>query len=234
MRDLFYRLKYRFGRYAIQNLSLYVTMIFSLGYLLMISPVGSYVYSAWLAFYPYEVLHGQIWRIFTAVLFPPVTSSNIFWVAICLLLYYNFSSIVERMMGEFEFNLYFFGSILVGELGAVISYLITGINFPYLPIYTHFAIIMAFAIMYPDASVLLMFVIPIKAKWIAIAEALIYVYNFITGSIITKISIVAAFIHVVIFFFLTYGGGSGGNVISNLRFRMKQRKRQKDWRDQWR
>ncbi len=234
MNDFFRKLKYKFGKYAIYNLSLHVTLIFAIGYLLIMSPIGAYIYSTWLAFFPREVLHGQIWRIFTAVLFPPVTSSNIFWVAICLLLYYNFSSIVERMMGEFEFNIYFFGSILIGELGAILSYLITGINYPYLPIYTHFAIIMAFSIMYPDASVLLMFVIPIKAKWIAIAEALIYVYNFITGSIITKISIVAAFIPVVIFFFLTYGGGSGGNVISNLRFRMKQRKRQKDWRDQWR
>ena len=136
------------------------------------------------------------------------------------------------MMGAFEFNVYFFSSIIIGELGAIISYLITGLNFPYLPIYTHFAIIMAFSIMFPDASVLLMFVIPIKAKWIAIAEAVIYLYNFLTGSIITKISIAAAFIPVVIFFIFHYGGG--GNIISNLRFRMRQKKRQKEWRDQWR
>ena len=135
-------------------------------------------------------------------------------------------------MGSFEFNVYFFGSILIGELGSIISYLITGVNYPYLPVYTHFAIIMAFAIMYPDASLLLMFVIPLKAKWIAIAEAVIYLYNFLTGGIITKISIVAAFIPVIIFFCSVYGGG--GNIISNFRFRMKQRKRQKDWRDQWR
>ena len=107
------------------------------------------------------------------------------------------------------------------------------INFPYIPIYTHFAIIMAFAIMYPDASVLLMFFLPLKAKWIAVAEAVIYLYNFLTGGIITKISIAAAFIPVIMFFLFVYGGGNG-NIISNLRFRMKQRKRQKDWRDQWR
>lgn len=232
MNNFFQRMKYRFGRYAIQNLSLHVTLIFAIGYLLIMSPWGAYMYSQWLAFFPYQVLHGQIWRIATAILFPPVTSGSILWAAICLFLYYNFASFVERMMGSFEFNVYFFGSILIGELGSIISYLITGVNYPYLPVYTHFAIIMAFAIMYPDASLLLMFVIPLKAKWIAIAEAVIYLYNFLTGGIITKISIVAAFIPVIIFFCSVYGGG--GNIISNFRFRMKQRKRQKDWRDQWR
>ena len=228
----FYKMERKFGRYAIYNLSLHITLIFAIGYLLIMSPFGAYLYSNWLAFFPYQVLHGQIWRIATAILFPPVTSGSIIWAAICLLLYYNFASLVERMMGTFEFNVYFFGSILVGELGAIISYLITGINYPYLPIYTHFAIIMAFAIMYPDASVLLMFFIPLKVKWVAIAEAVIYLYNFLMGGIITKISIVAAFIPVVIFFLSVYGGG--GNVISNFKFRMKQRQRQKDWRDQWR
>lgn len=232
MNKFFQKMKYKFGRYAIYNLSLHITLIFAIGYLLIMSPFGAYLYSNWLAFFPYQVLHGQIWRIATAILFPPVTSGSIIWAAICLLLYYNFASLVERMMGTFEFNVYFFGSILVGELGAIISYLITGINYPYLPIYTHFAIIMAFAIMYPDASVLLMFFIPLKVKWVAIAEAVIYLYNFLMGGIITKISIVAAFIPVVIFFLSVYGGG--GNVISNFKFRMKQRQRQKDWRDQWR
>ena len=233
MRDLFYKLKYRFGRYAIPNLSLYVTMIFSLGYLMIISPAGAYVYSSWLAFYPREVLHGQIWRIATAIFYPPVAGSGLVWGVISLLIYYNFSSLVERMMGTFEFNVYFFGSILIGEIGSIVSYLMTGINFPYIPIYTHFAIIMAFAIMYPDASVLLMFFLPLKAKWIAVAEAVIYLYNFLTGGIITKISIAAAFIPVIMFLLFVYGGGNG-NIISNLRFRMKQRKRRKDWKDQWR
>ena len=33
---------------------------------------------------------------------------------------------------------------------------------------------------------MLMMVLPLKAKWIALAEALIYVYDFAMGSIFTK------------------------------------------------
>ena len=58
MNNFFQRMKYRFGRYAIQNLSLHVTLIFAIGYLLIMSPWGAYMYSQWLAFFPYQVLHG--------------------------------------------------------------------------------------------------------------------------------------------------------------------------------
>ncbi len=226
MNRFFQKMKYRFGRYAIPNLSLHVTLIFAIGYFLLISPVGSYIYGNWLAFFPREVLRGQIWRIVTAILYPPISSSNILWTAICLLLYYNIASLVENMMGNFEFNVYFFGSILIGELGSIVSYIITGVNYPYIPMYTHFAIIMAFAIMYPDARVFIMFIIPLKAKWIAMIEAVLYIYYFFTYGIITKISIIAAFIPVIIFFVSVNGGSR--NVISNLRFKIEQMKRRRD------
>ena len=80
-------MKYKFGRYAIYNLSLHITLIFAIGYMLISTPVGADIYSRYLMFTPRDVLHGQIWRIATAILFPPVTSGSIIWAAICLLLY---------------------------------------------------------------------------------------------------------------------------------------------------
>ena len=52
MNDFFRKLKYKFGKYAIYNLSLHVTLIFAIGYLLIMSPIGAYIYSTWLAFFP--------------------------------------------------------------------------------------------------------------------------------------------------------------------------------------
>ena len=228
-----YKLKSKFGRFAVHNLSLYVTIIFGIGYLLMMTGRGQEIYSRFLAFYPYQVLHGQIWRILTAIFYPPVAGSGVLMGILGIFIYYNFASTVERSLGDFEYNLYFFGSLLVGEIGNLLYYFITKDNAPFLPVYTHFSVFMAFAILYSEAKVLLFFIIPIKVKWLAIAELVLYLFNFITGSLYTKFSIGAALVPVILFYFLVHNEKGDGNVISNFKFRMQQKKRQKEWRDQW-
>lgn len=239
MNKLFYRLKLKYQRYAIKNLAVYASVIFAIGYLMLSTNAGAYIYSNYLAFYPSEVLHGQIWRIITAILYPP-TTGGIFSAILGIFIYYNFASIVERTMGSFEFNVYFFGSFLIGELGNIIHYLFTGIDAPFLPIFTHFAVFMAFAIMYAESTVLLFFFIPIKTKYLAIFELALYTFNFIVGDTYsaifgisyTRISIIAALIPVGLFYSMVYNGS--GNIFTDLKRRFEQRKRQQDWRDNWR
>jgi len=232
--NLYSRMKQKLSGIAVRNLSLYVTVIFAIGYVLLLTSKGSEVYSRYLAFYPYQVLHGQIWRILTAIFYPPVNSGNILLGALGIIIYYNFASAVERMMGDFEYNLYFFGSILIGELGAVVYYLITKDNAPFIPMYTHFSVFMAFAIMYPEASVLLFFIIPIKIKWVAIVELVIYLWRLVAGSLYTKISIIAALIPILVFYLIVSKNRNGADIITRIRFRMEQKKRQKEWKNQWR
>ena len=231
--DLFYRLKRKIGRYAIENLSLYATIVFGVGYVMLRTAPGISLYSRYLAFYPQNVLHGEVWRILTAVLYPPSNTGNLLLGALSIYIYFSFSQAVERSMGEFEYNVYFFGSILIGELGSVVYYLITGINYPFIPFYTHFSVFMAFAIMYPENRVLLFFLIPVKIKIIAWIEAALYLFNFLTGDLNTKISVLAAFIPVLLFYAFVNKSRGGGDIISNLRFKIKQKKRQKEWRDAW-
>lgn len=232
--NFFYKMKMKYQRYAIQNLAMYASLVFAIGYLLLQTPTGQSLYLNFLAFFPQQVLHGQIWRILTAVLYPPFAGSNLLFALLGIYIYYNFASTVEQMMGEFEYNVYFFGSILIGEIGALLFYLIFGVNMPYLPFYTHFAVFMAFAIMYPDATILLMFVLPLKAKYLAIAEAVIYVYNFLMGNAYTRMMILSALVPILLFYMFVDHNRNGGNIISNFRWKMERRKRQKEWRDQWR
>lgn len=232
--DFFYRMKRKIGRYAITNLSLYVTILFAIGYVMQLLPVGQAAYYAFLSFIPRFVCQGQIWRFLTAILYPPVTGGNLLLGALSIFIYYNFASAVERSMGEFEFNVYFFGSILAGELGSLIYYAITkDPNAVFTPFYTHFSVFMAFAILHSEAQVLLFFILPIKIKWVAIVEALTYVFMLVTGDLETKISVIAAFIPIILFYLAEQKRRTGGDVISNLRFRIKQKQRQKEWRDAW-
>ena len=241
MNSFFNRMKLRFQRYAIHNLSVYVSVCFAVGYLLLSSGFGARLYIDYLAFLPREVLHGQVWRILTAILYPPVTG-GLFNAVLGILIYYSFASAVERTMGSFEYNVYFFGSILIGEIGNLIYYLLTGNNVPFLPVFTHFSVFMAFSIIYAESTILLFFILPVKAKYLAIIEAALYTFYFIFGDsmsrvygiMYTRISIIAAFIPVILFYLaVNKGNMHGGNIFSDLKYRAEQKKRQKEWRDQW-
>lgn len=231
--NTFYKLKSKLGRFAIKDLSLYVTIIFGIGFLLLMTGKGQEIYYSYLAFLPYQVLHGQIWRILTVIFYPPVTGSSVLMAVLGIFIYYNFASTVERSLGTFEYNLYFWGSLLIGEIGNILYYLITKDNALFLPVYTHFSVFMAFAILYSEARVLLFFIIPIKVKWLALLELALYLVNFITGDLYTKFSIGAALVPVALFYFLVHKEKGDGNLISNMKFKMQQRKRRKEWQDQW-
>ena len=232
---MYYNLKRKFGKYAIPNLALYATVAFAAGYLLLSTRAGYNFYVRWLSFFPREVLHGQVWRIVTTLLYPPFAGSGILWAMLGIYIYYNFASFVEQTMGEFEFNLYFFASFLCGELGVILYYLITGVNAPFLPVYTQFSVFMAFAIMYPDLRVLLFFLLPVKAKYFAWFEVAVYLWNFVTGDLYQKITIAAAFVPIILFWqFVSKSRGGSGNVITDLKDKLRQEKRRREWRDQWR
>lgn len=67
--------------------------------------------------------------------------------------------------------------------------------------YINLSIFLAFAATYPDMQVLLMFVIPVKVKWMGILDAVLMVYYVIVGSLFTKFAIVASLLNFVLYFY---------------------------------
>lgn len=67
--------------------------------------------------------------------------------------------------------------------------------------YVNMSIFLAFAIVYPEMKVLLMFVIPIKVKWLGILDLVLLGYSFWIGNVFAKFSIGAALLNVAIFYF---------------------------------
>jgi hypothetical protein len=67
-----------------------------------------------------------------------------------------------------------------------------------------FSIFLAYALTFPDATFMLYFIIPIKAKWLAIAEVVLYVFIFLgTPDIGTKVAIALSLLNVALFFYLS-------------------------------
>ena len=96
--------------------------------------------------------------------------------------------------------------MLIGYLsqiaGAFFAYFVLGINVIIYPTYYFFSIILAFALSFPDAMFYLYFLIPIKAKYLAYFEIVIYAFIFITAGFADRLAIVCSAVNVFVFFVL--------------------------------
>jgi len=204
------KLEKKFGRYAVNNLILYLLGGYVIGYLLQFGEKFTGVpYLSYITLEPYYVLHGQVWRLITWILIPP--QDNIIWAIIMFMLYYQLGSALERTWGAFRFNVYIFGGMLFTIIGAFITYAIYG---PTIPIgylistnYINLSIFLAFSACFPDMQVLLYFIIPIKMKWMSIIYLIIIGYNIFTyismGAFFAAVPIIASLVNFFVFFLMT-------------------------------
>lgn len=166
------KLERKFGQYAISNLMLYITIMYAVGFLIvMINPTFYYQY---LTLDANAILHGQIWRIFTFIMEPPTTS--LIWIIFSLSLYYFIGSNLERVWGSFRFNLYFFSGVIFHVIAAIIVYLVTGISMQMGTTYLNLSLFLVFAALFPDVQFMLYFIIPVKVKWLAILDLVMFGY----------------------------------------------------------
>jgi membrane associated rhomboid family serine protease len=188
MDRLLARLERRLGRYAIPNLILYVVGGMAVVWVLLLSrPEGV----GRLMLDMDAVRRGQVWRLVT-FLFIPQASSPI-WVLVNLYFTWWVGSSLEQNWGAFKFNVYYF----IGAIGTIAAALIAG---PTSNTWLHSSLFLAFATTFPDVSILLFFILPIRVKWLGIISALVIAFAFAVGSWGTRASIVAALVNYVLFF----------------------------------
>ena len=203
MRDnhINYNLERRLRRFCIADLMKYIVIGQGIVYILMYvwPSLGYQVYSL-LTLTRDALLRGQIWRIVTFVFAPP-TSSPIF-VLFSLYFYYMIGSSLESRWGKVKFNLYYG----VGMLAALIACLLTGHAGN---TYLNLSLFFAFAAMFPNEEVLLFMILPIKMKYLALVDALIYLRAFIAGPNSVRITVVLCLANVFLFL--------GGDLIHTIR-----------------
>lgn len=202
------KLERKFGRFGIPNLTIYMIVCYVIGYALMIVNPGIL---NWLSLEPAYILRGQVWRLVTWVLYPPSTS-GVLWFAIAVLFfYYPIGTSLERTIGTFKYTLYILSGVIFTILGAFILYFLLGGNVLVGNVFSTYYIslptFLAYAMCYPDMQVLLMFIIPVKMKWMAIFYVVIVVYEMIqyimAGAWYLVIPIVASLLNFIIFYFGT-------------------------------
>ena len=198
------KLERKFGRFGIPNLTIYMIVCYVIGYALMIVNPGIL---NWLSLEPAYILRGQVWRLVTWVLYPPSTS-GVLWFAIAVLFfYYPIGTSLERTIGTFKYTLYILSGVIFTILGAFILYFLLGGNVlvgnVFSTYYISLSTFLAYAMCYPDMQVLLMFIIPVKMKWMAIFYVVIVVYEMIqyimAGAWYLVIPIVASLLNSLFF-----------------------------------
>ena len=128
---------------------------------------------------------------------------GIFLNALIIPTYYFLGSTLERVWGSFRFNIYFLLGVIGHVAGAVLAYLIWGVSIPMTPVYLNFSLFIAFALMFPNMEFFIWGLLPIKIKYLAVAETALYIYSFVTGDIVVRLEIGLSLLNVLVFFVLT-------------------------------
>lgn len=137
------------------------------------------------------IFSGQIWRAVTFMVMP--VNSSMFWIAITLMFYYGIGRDLEYAMGSRRFTHYLLTGWLLTMIGGFISGF-AGNDVFFLSLFC------AYAVMNPNDVIMIMFVIPCKAKWLAFLDAVYMGWTLIFGGLSGRMEVLAALTAFVIFF----------------------------------
>ena len=213
--DFLHRWEKRFGRRAVPHLTRYIIMTYIAGYVLMLIGSATHNYDvirSLLMLSPAGILKGQVWRLFTWLLIPP-SDIGIFTL-IMLFVYYQLGSLLEKMWGDFLYNVYIFTGLIMTVIGAFLLYAATGNDYGVMfsTYYVSLSIFLGFAMTFPEQQMLFMFFIPIKIKYLAIVDIAYLIYEIVQYSryglgLPVLVMILCSLTGTILFFFGTRKNG---------------------------
>lgn len=209
------RLEYKFGRRALRNLMLYIVIgmaiVFVSDFILYLQ-IGITL-SELFTFDRAMIFSGQVWRVLTFVFLPP--DSSIIFIVFALYFYWMIGSSLENAWGAFRFDVYY----LVGVLGTIAGGLLVGSA---TNVYLNLSLFFAFAMLFPNHEVRLFFFIPIRVKWLAILDAVLFVIGFVFSGWGGRVSMLVSVANFFLFF--------AGDFIEMFRSWKRKRQFRRDFR----
>ncbi len=195
------KLEKKFGRYAIRNLMYYIIILYATGYVVQI--FAPEFYMLYLSLDVTAILHGQIWRLVTFIIYPP--SFGLFWFLLSMYLYYSIGKNLEYQWGTFRFNLYFFTGVILHIVAAFVSQFLFGVNLGQFfgTYWLNNSLFLAFAATYPNMQFMLFFILPIKAKTLGIIYGICFgvqiaagfLTNFLSYNMVLGLAQIGVIVH---------------------------------------
>lgn len=183
------RLEPKLGWLAVPGLPLYlVSMMGAVWLLTQAKPE----FPSALMLDPGLLLKGQVWRALTFLIVPP--PAGLLWMVLWLALLYSCLSALEAAWGDFKVTVY----VLTGALCTVGAALAVGTGMD--PTMVHLSSFLAFARLLPEREVLILFVLPVKVRWLAALAALLVAVEFVTEGLPGKVYLLSGLTAYVLFF----------------------------------
>ncbi len=207
-------LERKFGKYAISNLTLKLLVLYAIGYVFKMAAGSSELYTV-ILLAPYQVIHQfQIWRLFSWILVPPQMDLFSFLIT-AVFFYYPIGRKMEQVWGDFRYNVYLLSGFLFSVIGAFLLYAFYAaaapaqigtynslIAYSFTPYYVTMSIFFAYAATFPDDMVLLMFIVPLKMKYLGIIYGAFLAYEFFAGSTVTKVVIIVSVLNFIVYWLM--------------------------------
>ncbi len=194
--DLLNKLERRLGWIAIPGLIRIVVALTALVYLLtLVNPEFISV----LQLNPGRIMHGEVWRLVTYIFIPqamgqPGSLLGPFWLLIALWFLLFIGDRLEQAWGAFALTLYF----LVGMIGTTVAAFVFGAQFSNAMLAS--SLFFAFAHFYPDEVIYVLFVLPMKVKWLAWISAGLLLFGFVANPMSYRMALLVTFANYLIFF----------------------------------
>jgi hypothetical protein len=193
------KLERRFRRYALPNLTMALiacqVVVFVAG---LVKPE---VFEQ-LMLVAGKVQTGQVWRLLTFLVMPP--TENVLFALFFWYLFYLMGRALELNWGDFRYNVF----LLIGYLATVAVSFVE----PEMPATNAFlegSVFLAFAYLFPEFTLYIFFILPVKIKWLALLTWIGYFVMILFGDWLQRLLVLASLCNFLLFF--------GKEVISRIR-----------------
>ena len=161
-------------------------------------------YVSFLTLEPALVLRGEVWRLVSYIFIPQYfLGSGSILQSVFFLLYVWFmiwvGNSLEQAWGAFRLTLYY----VLGMAGVTIAAFLLGAGQSdgnVLPLYINLSLFFAFATLFPNVQIYVLFIIPLKIKWVALIGLLPILFGFLYSSLLGKTAIVISLLNYILFF----------------------------------
>jgi hypothetical protein len=154
---------------------------------------------------PALVLQGQIWRLVSYIFIPEVVfqffpgGTQPLFLFLYLWFLVWIGDALEQAWGPFRLTLYY----LIGMLGVTVAafFLGTGLGTSATtPFFINISLFYAFATLFPDVQIYVLFIIPLRVKWVALLSFAPLLFTFILSPLVTKAAILICLFNYLLFF----------------------------------